>query len=276
MLIYLDRIAQLQAMRSFHFALKGQGLLFLGTSETADVAEGLFNGVDRAQRIYRANPNAVPARALPPISVRTLELVAPPLRLESVEPAKAPLEHLHERIARRYAPPTVLVDSDDTVLHVSGGASHLLRLPEGAPTNKLLSLARPELRVELRAALTRAAQTGRSVEAPRVRLTVNGEEHTVTITVRPAAEETPRGLMLVVFDEVQERMGEAAGEAPARDPLVDSLETELLRTQEQLRAMVGESTSSTEELRASNEELQTINEELRSTTEELETSHEEL
>jgi two-component system CheB/CheR fusion protein len=39
---------------------------------------------------------------------------------------------------------------------------------------------------------------------------------------------------------------------------------------------VGESTTSTEELRASNEELQTINEELRSTTEELETSREEL
>ncbi len=275
-LIYLDRIAQMQAMRGFHFALKPHGLLFLGTSETADVADGLFDDVDRGQRIYRANPNAAPARVLPPISVRTLELVMPAPRAESAEPAKPPLEHLHERILRHYAPPTVLVDADDTILHVSERASHLLRLPEGAPTNKLLSLARPELRAELRAALTRAAQTGRSVQAPRVQLTLNGDVRTVTITVRPAVGESPSGLMLVVFDEAQERMGEPADAIPARDPLVASLEAELLRTQDSLRAMVGESTTSTEELRASNEELQTINEELRSTTEELETSHEEL
>ncbi|QHI99891.1 PAS domain S-box protein [Xylophilus rhododendri] len=275
-LIYLDRFAQTQALRSFHFALKPRGLLFLGSSETADAADSLFDGIDKGHRLYRANIKAQRARALPPIPSRLPELPVHPYRGPSTELSKAPLELLHERILRNYAPPTVLVDSDDTVLHVSQRAAHLLRLPEGAPTNKLLALARPELRAELRAALARAAETGMTVEAPRVQLMVNGQPHIVIMTVRPATEEVPKGLMLVVFDEAQESMALPPEGIPERDPLIASLEDELLRTQERLKNMVGESSASTEELRASNEELQTINEELRSTTEELETSREEL
>lgn len=277
LLIYLDRVAQTQVMRSFHFALKPQGLLFLGSSETTDAADGLFEGVNKSHRIYRAAPKALRARSLPPMPVRIPELAAPtyaPAPAAAVE--RPPLEMLHERILRNYGPPTVLVDADTTVLHVSQRATHLLRLPEGAPTNKLLALARPELRAELRAALTRAIETGLVVEAPRVTLKVNGETHTIVMTVRPAFEETPKGLLLIVFDEAQDSLAIPIDGHVSRDPLVESLESELLRTQERLRTMVGESNASTEELRASNEELQTINEELRSTTEELETSREEL
>ena len=276
-LIYLDRVAQNQVTRSFHFALKPQGLLFLGSSETIDTAEGLFDGVDKGHRIYRATAKALRARSLPPMPVKIPEVAAPAFTADPPRQAeRPPLETLHERILRNYGPPTVLIDADNTVLHVSQRATHLLRLPEGAPTNKLLALARPELRAELRAALTRAIETGLVVEAPRVRLKVNGQLHTIVMTVRPAFDETPKGLLLIVFDEAQESLATPVDGNIQRDPLVDSLERELLRTQERLRTMVGESNASTEELRASNEELQTINEELRSTTEELETSREEL
>ncbi len=276
LLIYLDRVAQLQVLQSFHFSLKAGGLLFLGSSETADVADTLFDEVDKTHRIYRASHQTQRARPLPPLPSRIADLPVPPPRTASASPPKPPLELLHERIVRNYSPPTVLVDADDTVLHVSHRASHLLRLPEGVPSNKLLALARPELRAELRAALSRAAETGFTVASPSVRLTINGVPSTVVMTVRPAVDETPKGLMLVVFDEARESMGLPAEGMDGRDPVIESLESELLLTQERLRNMLGESTASTEELRASNEELQTINEELRSTTEELETSREEL
>lgn len=164
LLIYLDRVAQAQVMRSFHFALKPRALLFLGSSEGADAADGLFDGIDKSHRVYRACPRAPRARVLPPMPIKAPEILPPAIRGTAAEAPKPPLEMLHERILRNYGPPTVLVDADDTVLHVSQRASHLLRLPEGAPTNKLLALARPELRAELRAALMRAAETGRVVE----------------------------------------------------------------------------------------------------------------
>lgn len=276
LLIYLDRSAQAQVLKSFHFASKPRGLLLLGSSETADGTTELFHGLDKTNRLYAALPSAARAPSFPSTLSRPPVLVQPVPDAPQGTYVKPPLEVLHERVLRNHAPPTVLADGDLTVLHVSERAAHLLRLPGGAPSNNLLALARPELRAELRAAVSRAAETGRSVEAPRVRVTINGEVRQIAITASPAGEETPRGLILVVFNEVHESLNIAGKEASGRDPLVDSLESELLRTQERLRNTVGESASSTEELRASNEELQTINEELRSTTEELETSREEL
>ncbi|MBH2009705.1 MAG: PAS domain-containing protein [Xanthomonadaceae bacterium] len=275
-LIYLDRVAQSQVLNTFHFALKPRGLLFLGSSETADAVDGMFQGIDKTHRVYVAKPSPTRTRILPPLMPQ-VQIVAPPTDAVAQAPAaQPPLEALHERVLRNYAPPTVLVDADDTVLHVSQRASHLLRLPEGAPSNKLMALARPELRPELRAAMVRAAESGLTVEAPRVHLRVNGQPRTVTITVRPAVDEVPKGLLLVVFDEADESLAVQADGTAVRNPVIDSLEAELLKTQDRLRTTVGESAASTEELRASNEELQTINEELRSTTEELETSREEL
>ncbi len=273
LMIYLDRPGQEQLLRQFHYALKPRGLLFLGSSETPDAAGELFDNIDRIHRVYRAGAGASRARVLPTAPARVPSFAAPSPRPTDAERALPPLEALHQRVLLGYAPPTVLVDADDTVLHVSERASHLLRLPEGAPTNKLMALVRPELRAELRAAMSLATRTGVLVEAPRVRLSVNGEMREIAMRARPAAHEDPKGLTLIEFDEFQASLASSVRE---RDPVVASLEAELIVAQDRLRGTLGESAASTEELRASNEELQTINEELRSTTEELETSREEL
>ncbi|MDO9437200.1 chemotaxis protein CheB [Hydrogenophaga sp.] len=278
LLIYLDRSAQAQLLRSFHFGLKAPGLLFLGSSETTDALDGLFSATDARHRIYRANEIAKRARTLPPLPHLTL---VPPMHPATREPApqvtaRTPLEALHDRALANHAPPTVLIDSDDTVLHVDERCAHLLRLPGGVLSNKLLALARPELRVELRAALARSNETASSVEARRVRLSINGHKRYLSMSVHPVAEDMTRGLRLVVFAESEDTMTLEEADAQGMDPMVGALESQLLKTQEELRSSRGESAASTEELRASNEELQTINEELRSTSEELETSKEEL
>ncbi len=279
LLIYLDRSAQAQLLRSFHFAAKPKGLLFLGSSETTDAAEGFFVSEDKRHRLYHASESVKRSLSLPSLpSLSTLGSATelPPSRPRRASITGHPLDTLHERVMARLAPATVLVDADDNALHVDERAAHLLRLPAGAPSNKLMALARPELRAELRSALARAAETGRSVQARRVRLTINGQPRFIGMSARPAGEASSPGLFLVVFDESEETMV-PDGEAPAgHDPVLESLESQLIRVEEELRDTRGEASASTEELRASNEELQTINEELRSTSEELETSREEL
>src|SRR5205814_1130170 len=52
LLIYLDREAQKQVLEVFHFALKPGGLLFLGSSESADATPELYRAVDKKWRIY--------------------------------------------------------------------------------------------------------------------------------------------------------------------------------------------------------------------------------
>ena len=55
LLIYLNRDVQRDVLEIFHFALRPGGFLFLGSSESADAAPGLFTVVDKKHRIYRAN-----------------------------------------------------------------------------------------------------------------------------------------------------------------------------------------------------------------------------
>ncbi|RYF39590.1 MAG: chemotaxis protein, partial [Comamonadaceae bacterium] len=151
LMIYLDRSAQEQLLRSFHFALNPRGFLFLGTSETADACASLFETADKEAHLYRAAIVTARARVLPPMPPSPPRVPAPQVAEDeapSAPPTPPPLEMLHQRVLQRYAPPSLLVDADDTVLHVSERAYHLLRLPEGAPTNKLMALARPELRPE--------------------------------------------------------------------------------------------------------------------------------
>ena len=276
LLIYLDREVQAQVLEVFHFALQPGGLLFLGTAESADVATGLFSMVDKKNRIYRSNAMLRRARFVPSLPSSAVSPLASTSVEKATPPERSPLGDLHRRLLDRHAPASLLLDAQSNILHSTEHASIYLHFAAGAPTQDLLSVVRPELRLALRTALFQAQQSGRSTEAERVRLERNGVARWLTMTCRPVEAEGGR-LMLVNFDEVQATLAVPPADGPAeRDPTVVLLEEELHRTRELLHGTVGQSATSAEELRASNEELQAINEELRSTTEELETSKEEL
>ncbi|WP_043461097.1 chemotaxis protein CheB [Azohydromonas australica] len=279
LLIYLDRDVHGEILELFHFALKPGGILVLGSSESADTASQLFSVVDKKNRIFRANPVTRTPRYVP--SLPTLGPAGTVATPGGVRPGKRGVgfAELHHRLAGQYAPPSVLIDGDGNIVHLSEQAGRFLRYGGGAPTHQLLNLVQPELRLELRTALFQAARTGKSVEARRVHVGGEGHDRFVTMTVRPVQEAGAGvNLSMVLFDEVEDAMaGEAHGaDAQGRDPLVARLEEELRRVKEQLQGTIEQSETSNEELKASNEELQAINEELRSATEELETSKEEL
>jgi two-component system, chemotaxis family, CheB/CheR fusion protein len=52
LLIYFGAEFQARVMPVFHYALKPQGFLFLGTSENIGHSEDLFEPVDKKQRIF--------------------------------------------------------------------------------------------------------------------------------------------------------------------------------------------------------------------------------
>src|SRR6185503_14223227 len=69
-LIYLNRSAQERVMDTFHFALNTGGYLFLGTSESVDSSDSLFNMVSREHHIFKSRqttqrtypvPESIPA-----------------------------------------------------------------------------------------------------------------------------------------------------------------------------------------------------------------------
>jgi PAS domain S-box-containing protein len=185
---------------------------------------------------------------------------------------------LHQCLLEQYAPPSVVVNEDYDIVHLSERAGRFLQMAGGEPSNNLLKMIRPELRVELRAALYQASQKQTNVEAKNLKIGIDGQMETVNVQVRPVlrSDDTARGFMLVLFEKTADAAESTELVPTAPEPLARQLEEELSRVKSQLRAANEHHEIQAEELKASNEELQAINEELRSATEELETSKEEL
>jgi two-component system, chemotaxis family, CheB/CheR fusion protein len=283
LLIYLNRSAQTRILEAMHFALNSGGYLFLGASESIEGATDFFSTVDKEHHIFQSRP--VPTRAIFPIP--DIGFAPPTIRIDKQKTqqeirAMERLEYvdLHQRLLEQFAPPSLIVNQDYEIVHLSDRVGRYLQVSGGEPTNNLLRLIRPELRLELRTALYNSVQNRIAVETPSVEIPTDGSIAKIRMSVRSVFRETDatRGFILVLFREDDELSPEPPTEVTSRssEPLAAQLEEELSRVKGQLRATVEQYEIQQEELRASNEELQAINEELRSSTEELETSKEEL
>lgn len=281
LLIYLDREAQTRALETFRFALKPGGLLFLGTSESADAAPNLFTVVDKKHRIYRTNPHAHALRHLPLATDLLRDYMTPAARPkpERPESALSSFAELHRKFIDQVIAPSVLIDARHTVLHLSENAGRFLRHGGGAPSLNLLTNVPAELKTELRAALFQASHTRLPVQTRALAVHRGAHQVLVRMTVRFFGEPgSDSGLMLVMFDEVADQSLAVLPDNtdPTQKTVISQLETEISQLKGHLRETIEHGETSTEELKASNEELQAINEELRSASEELETSKEEL
>ncbi len=274
LLIYLNRTAQERALQVLHFALEPGGYLLLGTAESVDGAAQFFSTFDKETHIYqsRAVPRVVAVSPPTQLTVSADLRGAAPGGDARAEPRAlrfGPLE-LHYRMLEDYAPPSLIVDDQYNILHLSENAVRYVHIAPGEASLNLLQAARPELRIALRSALFQAAQKGDTVVAP---------VSDVSIIVRPTLRDgdPARGYFLVLFDETTDAAdAPQRPEASAAEPAAPHLEEELLRLRTQMRGTVKQYEIQAEEARAVNEELQAVNEELRSTAEELETSQEEL
>jgi len=276
-LIYLNPDAQEGLMESFHYALAPGGFLLLGTAETPGSAGGLFTPADRKQRIFRRVE----------VSRRVLPRAASPgprdrrqLPGDGAEGGSAPdfsYGSLHLRMVESYASPSVVVNRNYELVHLSEHAGRYLRLGGGEPTRSLLDLAPDALRPALRRALYEAFHKEQST-VREVKIRADSDAGPVDLHVR-VLDSTEAGgpFALVVFEE--QAPSDEAAEAPS-DPddfrSFAEFDEELSRTRKQLQAVIEERDSMIEELQSSNEELQSINEEQKATAEEMEVSREEL
>ncbi|SDE87760.1 two-component system, chemotaxis family, CheB/CheR fusion protein [Massilia sp. PDC64] len=280
LLIYLNRDIQQRVLETFHFALKPGGYLFLGSSESAESVDELFVPVDKKNRIYRsrASVRTLPYHRAQHTAPAHLNLPEP-RALAAAARRQASLADVHQRALAQFAPPSVVVDLDHNVVHMSERAAQYMRLVGGEPSRDILALVLPELRIDLRSALYQVQNSGVSVEGRQVSMVRNGRPSIVSVTVRPFHDdEASQDFLLVMFSEVERSLDKegAEGRGGSDDVVLSQLEAELQRKKQQLQETIEHAEVSNEELRAANEELQAINEELRSATEELETSKEEL
>ena len=278
LLIYFGPHLQKKLVPLFHYALRPNGYLFLGPSESIASHKDLFNVIDAKHRISQRKATAI----------RTSPLLADAGGSRGVRPPDAShgtppdLHQLMQRILLdEFAPKAVIVTEDGQIVSASGNMDRYLTVTEGTFQNNLVRLARPGLRVGLRAAFLDAIKVRRKVVNDKVSVKVDGALQRVRVTVQPMprlGEESD--LFMIIFQDMgsllprQELASEEA--APDADGLIEQLERELSSTREDLEKSIQDLEVANEELKSSNEELLSMNEELQSANEELETSKEEV
>src|SRR5262249_10801032 len=163
------------ACSTFHYALKPNGFLFLGSSESADSTPHLFRTIEKGARIYQAIAHTGDKfRMLPRL------LTTPRVREQMRAPFRPPSpigwneSANHRKALEKFAPPSVLVDEDHRVVHLSENAGRYLQPPAGPLTSDIAELVRHELRFDLRAALYRAFERGESTLSLPLLVRFNG------------------------------------------------------------------------------------------------------
>ena len=272
LLIYLQRDVQRDVMTLFHYALLPDGVLVLGSAEVIDAPE-LFRVQHKKACIYRKrNIAAQHPRILPTGHMRAMTQP----RGHELSDSPTPYGGLHQQLVEQYAPPSMLLDPNYRVVHLSEHAGRYLVHPGGELTSSAVKLVREEIRMELHRALHTVRQANKAVRTRPIGLTIDGQQRYVVLDVRTAHEPAHEAFTLIVFHEWDTTTAAASESTDSIHPQVAEVQAELHHTKEQLQTIIEEYETSQEEMKASHEELQSANEELRSTLEELETSKEEL
>jgi two-component system CheB/CheR fusion protein len=281
LLIYMDAPLQKKLIPLFHYTLKSEGVLLLGTSESIGDFTDLFSPFNSKWKLFKKLEGVVEKAADNPI----LPFYA--TRTDNVSGTKAHINSdiqsaAEKLILSNYAPPGVIVNEHYEIIHFLGKTDKFLEMPVGKASFNLLSMAREGLGFKLGTALHNAMRQRKNFLYEAVEVTRNSEVQIIDLTVSPLLETgTPSGYLLVLFEEKtpaatspkQQVKKQAKGRSGSS---LTKFEQELEATKERLQTANEELETSNEELKSTNEELQSVNEELQSSNEELETSKEEL
>jgi two-component system CheB/CheR fusion protein len=284
LLIYFGMDVQKQVIPTFHYALRPDGFLFLGTSENISQFSDLFAPVEKQHRIFRRRSNGTSTIRLPAMlsGLQSGHVAEHHVHRTTSTLSGVALRHSIEgQVLEQFAPPYVVVNIEGEVIFYSARTGKYLEAAAGIPTRQILAIARKGLRLDLRTSLREAVETGRLVT--REGVAVEGEDgrvQRIMLTISPVTgHDGGEPLFLVLFaDQGPTLSREEALSRPhaLQDGAEIQLEQDLRDTRERLQSMIEEYETALEELKSSNEELVSVNEELQSTNEELEASKEEL
>jgi two-component system, chemotaxis family, CheB/CheR fusion protein len=279
-LIYMGPVLQKRVVETFHYALKPDGYLLLGRSESLLPYANLFSVVDSKHKIFSRRSVTSPLHFSAGVLARgdAAKLAVTDTPATAAFDSRREVERV---LLDQFVPAALVVDSRLQIIHFQGDTSPFLAPATGEPSFHLLRMVRPDLVVDLRAAIHQVKKEGVEVRKTGIRFKQNGRVASVDIQVWPLKGRHDKEFdFLVVFQETPavakkpappgpEAKGRAQAEMARRD-------RELASLREQLRALVQDHEAASEEMRAMNEEVLSSNEELQSTNEELETAKEEL
>lgn len=280
--IYMDSFLQKKSLTTFHYALKENGFLLLGKSETAVPAPELFQSFDKTGKIYIRKQ--ISGRFVHSGLGANDKLKSFKSDIQRKEIIKEDFRKSADSVLlSKYTPASVIVNEQMDIVHINASIAEFIELSAGKPTFNLLKMAKEGLAFELRNAWHKVKEKDAFVKKERIQIKSKGNTEEITIEMQ-RLEETSEPYFLVLFYKTNIDQEHLPSNKFTSEELRDNvylkriaqLEKELAKIHDDVNAISEEHEASNEELQSANEELLSGSEELQSLNEELETSKEEL
>jgi two-component system CheB/CheR fusion protein len=273
-LMYFNAETQSRVVSRLGFALRPNGVLFLGKAEMLLNHASVFNPIDLKRRFFRKALNDTGEG----VYIGTAWQTSPgPLSLTEGD-------RLRSEIMRTTPVAQIVVGVDGRLVMVNQRASALLGLSDrdvGRPFQDLDISYRP---VELRSHLAEVAEKRLPVSIREVEWhRMGGDDLYIDVQLVPLLDGTGSllgtGISFVDvtrFRQLQIEIETANRQLETAYEELQSTNEELETTNEELQSTVEELETTNEELQSTNEELETMNEELQSSNDELQATNEQL
>ncbi len=283
-MIYFQPVLRRGLFAIFHSALKNNGYLFLGKSETAGEYVSLFKPICSAEKIYlhkgegKVEDLTPPTFNIPNIHALSLKSIQ-----NSGETGENPAsETLYTQFLEMFLPASVVINENDTILHFFGNYSDYLHLAPGKATLNFFSMVCEDLSLVAATAVSRCRAEHAPVTYTDITVDCPQGRRVIDLTVQPIPDASDHANELIAILFLENKIDSPGGiiekydiDATAARRIAD-LEHEFQVSQSDLRATIQRLETVNGELQAANEELLTANEELQSSTEELQSVNEEL
>ncbi|MGA6956702.1 MAG: CheR family methyltransferase, partial [Candidatus Acidiferrales bacterium] len=285
LLIYLGQVLQRRVIPALHYALRPNGYLMLGGSESLGLFSDQFSIVDKKSKIYRKKPTATRLATFFTPQHYDVRKVG---GTQVSKPAQSGLtieKEVDRLLVNRFVPASIVVNDALEIVQFRGKTGAYLEPAAGQPTFSLSKMAREGLLIDLREALIQAKKEREPVRKQGVRIKSNGDTREIDLEVIPVrGQSAAENFFIIVFQETpQDRASRgkrgAKKSAKKQKKTISERERtdrEIEHLREQLQALIEDHETTLEEYKSTNEEVLSANEELQSTNEELETAKEEL
>ncbi len=284
-LIYFTADAQRRAQNRLQYAIRPDGYLFLGSSESIAGNSTGFTVLHAKHKLFQRTGKLSSPAFTPDEAMRSSHL-PPIMGRRSVAGTRPTLDegnHVDEAmhaLLQDYGPPSMLINDRHEVVHMFGDVSAFFRARAGVASLELNRILPDNIVPVASALLFKSDKEDARMVSDLLRLPSDEQgELAVRLAARPIRTRNDERLMLLCFERQRNlpaslpAVVNVDAETMAR---VDILERELGATRESLQATIEELETSNEELQATNEELMASNEELQSSNEELQSVNEEL
>ena len=276
-MIYFEPELQHKLIPLFHYALKSDGFLLLGSAESIGRFSHLFDVVAQKSKLFRKRPgnrhSSLSGGAVPPVPFSKA--------YGSDEPpgARDITRKADKALMDRFCPPAVVVDKNLQILQFRGAVTPYLQPASGKASLNLFNMTIPVLEFELRSLIEQAGSSQTGVRREDLQIETGGTTQTLSLDVIPVGGTGNQGPFFIITFESEPTAAPEISSQPADDAQrlrITELESELVAAREHVQSVIDEREVANEELRSASEEIQSSNEELQSTNEELETAKEEL